>query len=145
MLKTDYKDDLFEGERKYKMTTDTEGKVTLKDATTYTQKGTSFGELDMNNTNKAVNRLYGEKSVTLTEAGWTSTPPYAQTIKVEGMLDTDRPFIECAADITSKAEKTRIRKEWDKVDRIVTEEGQFTAYCNFEKPSMDLPLKIKGA
>ena len=39
MLKTDYKDDLFEGERKYKMTTDTEGKVTLKDATTYTQKG----------------------------------------------------------------------------------------------------------
>ena len=30
MLKTDYKDDLFEGERKYKMTTDTEGKVTLR-------------------------------------------------------------------------------------------------------------------
>ena len=85
MLKTDYKDDLFEGERKYKMTTDTEGKVTLKDATTYTQKGTSFGALDMNNTNTAVNRLYGEKSVTLTETGWTSTPPYAQTIKVEGM------------------------------------------------------------
>ena len=83
--------------------------------------------------------------MTLTGAGWTSTPPYAQTIKVEGMLDTDRPFIECAADITSKAEKTRLRKEWDKVDRIVTEEGQFTAYCNFEKPSMDLPLKIKGA
>ena len=83
--------------------------------------------------------------MTLTETGWTSTPPYAQTIKVEGMLDTDRPFIECAADITSKAEKTRLRKEWDKVDRIVTEEGQFTAYCNFEKPSMDLPLKIKGA
>ena len=145
MLKTDYKDDLFEGERKYKMTTDTEGKVTLKDETTYTQKGTSFGALDMNNTNTAVNRLYGEKSVTLTGAGWTSTPPYAQTIKVEGMLDTDRPFIECAADITSKAEKTRIRKEWDKVDRIVTGEGQFTAYCTFEKPSMDLPLKIKGA
>ena len=112
MLKTDYKDDLFEGERKYKMTTDTEGKVTLKDATTYTQKGTSFGALDMNNTNTAVNRLYGEKSVTLTETGWTSTPPYAQTIKVEGMLDTDRPFIECAADITSKAEKTRIGTKW---------------------------------
>ena len=72
MLKTDYKDDLFEGERKYKMTTDTEGKVTLKDETTYTQKGTSFGALDMNNTNTAVNRLYGEKSVTLTGAGWTS-------------------------------------------------------------------------
>ena len=49
------------------------------------------------------------------------------------------------SDITSKTEKTRLRKEWDKVDRIVTEEGQFTAYCNFEKPSMDLPLKIKGA
>ena len=46
MLKTDYKDDLFEGERKYNMTTDTEGKTTLKDVTEYTQKGTSFGALE---------------------------------------------------------------------------------------------------
>ena len=96
-LKTNYKDDIYEGNRKYKEITNSDGTISLEDKTTYTQEA------------------------------------------------TDRPDISCVDDLTSKASKKARRKEWGKVDRIVTGTDQITAYCNFEKPALDLPLEIQRA
>nr|DAG33849.1 MAG TPA: hypothetical protein [Bacteriophage sp.] len=144
-LKTTYKDDIYDGNRKYQQISNADGTISLVDQTNYTQEGDSFKAEDINATNAAINRLYDTKTATLTAGGWTSSTPYTQTVTVPGMKESDRPEISCTDDLTSKANKKARRKEWGKVDRIVTANGQITAYCNFEKPTLDLPLEIKGA
>lgn len=41
-LKTDYKDDIYEGSRRYRITPNEDGTSTITDATTYTQKEISL-------------------------------------------------------------------------------------------------------
>ena len=84
------------------------------------------------------------KNTLLSADGWSETAPYEQTVQVEGILETDSPFIECAEDVLTKEEKKLYRKQWDKIDRIVTGNGQITAYCYFEKPTLSLEIRIKG-
>ena len=47
-LKTNYVDDVFEGNRKYTMTTNADSTISLVDATTYSQVGDTFGAEDIN-------------------------------------------------------------------------------------------------
>lgn len=145
LLKTDYKNAIYSGNRKYKITTDANGVSEIADNTEYTQEGDRFGGGDINATNTEINRLNQMLEVTLLASGWSSTAPYSQTVAVEGIEDTDRPVIECIADVASKAQKRAMAKAWDMVDKIVTGDGTITAYCNFEKPDVDIPLRIKGA
>lgn len=59
-LKTDYKNDKFSGMRKYKIETDSEtGLSTLDDKTEYVEVGDIFSADDINNTNKAINKIEG--------------------------------------------------------------------------------------
>lgn len=56
-LKTDFKDDIFEGNRKYKLSQDGEGNTEIQDVTAYSQEGDLFTAEHINATNKAVNGL----------------------------------------------------------------------------------------
>lgn len=56
-LKTDFKDDIFEGNRKYKLSQDGEGNTEIQDVTVYSQEGDLFTAEHINATNKAVNGL----------------------------------------------------------------------------------------
>lgn len=56
-LKTDFKDDIFEGNRKYKLSQDCEGNTEIQDVTVYSQEGNLFTAEHINATNKAVNGL----------------------------------------------------------------------------------------
>lgn len=56
-LKTDFKDDIFEGNRKYKLSQDGEGNTEIQDVTVYSQEGNLFTAEHINATNKAVNGL----------------------------------------------------------------------------------------
>ena len=56
-LKTDYKDDVFSGDRKYQKKDNSDGTISLVDKTAYSQKGDIFSAADINATNKAVNGL----------------------------------------------------------------------------------------
>lgn len=60
-LKENYKDDILDvsvnTKRKYRMTENADGTVSLDDETVYTQEGDSFGASDMNATNSKVNTL----------------------------------------------------------------------------------------
>ena len=57
MLKTDYKDDVFEGDRQYSLTQNANNTISLRDVTTYTREGDQFGAGDINATNEALNNL----------------------------------------------------------------------------------------
>ncbi len=67
-LKTDYKDDVLSGERKYVIVDNGDGTVSFRDVTQYTQVGDSFGALDINNTNEAVNSIQDDIGFTGTGA-----------------------------------------------------------------------------
>lgn len=144
MLREDYKDALFEGDRKYNLKNNSDGTVSLTDATQYTQEGDAFAARDVNATNQAVNKLAAIRDVTLPASGWSTSAPYTQTIQVEGVVETDRPFIgPNIGNITADQEKA-ITKNWGKVSRAVSGNGQITFYCFAKKPDVDLPLVVKG-
>lgn len=72
-LKTDYKNDVFSGQRKYTMTDNGDNTVSFTDVTTYSQVGDNFGASDINAANTAVNNLtyYLEQAQTLSTSGNT--------------------------------------------------------------------------
>lgn len=54
-LRTDYQDDVFEGNRKYNMVDNGDGTVSLIDATIYSQVGDTYGASEINEQNAAIN------------------------------------------------------------------------------------------
>ena len=56
-LKTDYKDDVFPGSRKYIQTVNEDGTISLSDATQYEQQGDYFGANELNAIGKAINNV----------------------------------------------------------------------------------------
>ena len=87
-LKTDYRDDIYEGSRRWRLTQNEDGTYGISDATAYTQKGDSFGQNDINATNKAVNALRNDKQITI-PAFTQSAAPYTADIKVQHLKTTD--------------------------------------------------------
>ena len=67
-LKTNYKDDVFTGKRKYRITNNDDGTVSLDDVTVYTQQGDIFGAADINAINKEI--ISTTKVVTIQPEEW---------------------------------------------------------------------------
>ena len=113
-LKTDYKNDIFSGKRKYHMTNNDDGTISLDDVTTYVQEGDILSADDVNATNKAVNELRtgsdsfqeeitekvkavsetadaltGEALLTFKSSGWSDTAPYTQKVTFAGIKEKD--------------------------------------------------------
>lgn len=57
MLKENYKNDMFSGDRKYRLKNNSDGTVSFEDVTTYSQVGDVFEAGDINETNRTVNEL----------------------------------------------------------------------------------------
>lgn len=60
-MKTDWKDDMFEGDRKYNLVSNSDGTTSLEDVTEYTQQGDAFGAKELNEIGEEFNEL--KKSV----------------------------------------------------------------------------------
>lgn len=144
-LKTDYKDDGFAGNRKYRMITNADGTMSFEDVTPYDPVGDSFGALDINTTNKAVNRLDHVTEVTLTATGWSSAAPYSQVVNVAGITENDRPTVGLyLPDGITAANVDLKEKAFDCVNRAVSGAGKITVYCYNKKPTTDFQIQIKG-
>ena len=144
-LKTDYKDDGFAGNRKYRMITNADGTMSFEDVTPYDPVGDSFGALDINTTNKAVNRLDHVTEVTLTATGWSIAAPYTQTVSVAGITEKDRPTVSLyLPDGITAANVDLKEKAFDCVNRAVSGAGIITVYCYKKKPTTDFQIQVKG-
>ncbi len=144
-LKTDYKDAMYDGQRRYRLIPNEDGTYSLPDATAYTQQGDKFGANDINQTNRAVNKLEAVKTVTLTVAGWSSSAPYTQTVSVPGVFETDRPIIgQYLPEGISLAEEDLQEKAYNCVTRAVSGNGSITVYCRKKKPASDFQIQMKG-
>lgn len=169
-LKENYKNDMFEGRRKYNMIENADGTVSLDDVTQYKQVGDVFSSEDINATNKAVNTLEngnkefeqvitqrvdkvedtvgsltGEVLLSFTASGWSSTAPYTQTVNFPGIKTTDIPIYGLRltgtlSNVTVEAQKLA----WGYVDRIASGNGTVTACCYSKKPATNIVVSAKG-
>lgn len=147
-LKTDYKDAMFDGARKYRITQNPDGTSGIADETVYTQQGDRFGANDINETNTAVNRLTHTISVTLTAAGWTgSAAPYSQTVNAEEITADDEPVL---VSMLAEGADSAAQKSYNKAFAIVaagtgtTGTGTVT-FRVYKKPTTDITVGLKGA
>ncbi|WP_138308039.1 MULTISPECIES: hypothetical protein [unclassified Clostridium] len=144
-LKTDYKADVFEGNRKYLISQDGEGKSEIQDVTVYSQEGDVFGPDDINLTNKAVNALNHVVSVSLPVSGWSVAAPYTQTVSVEGLTAEDSPIlVKVIADGATPEQVKAYNKAFGMIDDGDTADGQATFKCYNKKPTIDMTVGLKG-
>lgn len=68
-LKTNYKDDVFSGRRKYRMINNADGTVSFEDVTEYSQVGDTFGAADINATNSDIENTQLEYAGTASSTG----------------------------------------------------------------------------
>ena len=91
-----------------------------------------------------VESMFDIKHAVLTALDWSPIAPYTQTVLIQGIKETDTPTIACAAKVQTESQKKMLSKNWGFVDDIITDTNKITAYCYFKKPTVDLPLLIKG-
>lgn len=144
-LKTDYKDDIYEGSRRYRITPNDDGTSTITDATTYTQKGDKFGQNDVNAINIEINKIQAMRTIKLTAAGWSEAAPYVQTISVDGMTAADLPIplLDVSAATNFSNEKLW-RKQYGWISYYDTADGTITFTAKHRKPTVDLSIGLKG-
>ena len=73
MLKTDYKNDVFSGQKKYSMTENEDNTVTFTDVTNYSQVGDNLGVSELNIINEILNGLANFLELTQTLSTSAST------------------------------------------------------------------------
>ena len=145
-LKTSYRDDVFEGNRKYTLTQGGDGKYEIIDSTNYTVQGDTFGANDINATNKAINATNDVKEVWVRVNDFTPNRPYILRIDVPGMKATDRPEISHII-IDGATDPNVIKGAWKSyscIDRVITYNGYIEVQCFRKKPAQDILLGIKG-
>lgn len=144
-LRTDYIDDIFEGSRIWRITTNEDGTCTIADATVYTQKGDKFGQNDINAITTEINRMTREVEITLLAANWSSTAPYTQTVSVPGLKETDHVQMMSAIKTDTASATASV---WDKMGALVKAgkamNGQAMFCCPAKKPSSDFNVKLVG-
>ena len=152
MLKTDYKSDVFEGNRKYQISQDGEGKSEILDVTAYSQEGDIFGPNDINATNRAVNALRNDKLITI-PAFTQSAAPYTADIKVQHLKTTDAielyvGLIKSDSELTAaqKAEKIKIRRKYLNMidDAECNTDGILTVTSYSKKPATEFAVWLRG-
>lgn len=144
-LKTNYKDDVFEGNRKYTLTQGGDGKYEIVDSTHYTVQGDLFGANDINATNSAVNALQGLKQVLVDVSKWSNTAPYTQEISVPGITSADSPTVGLYLSGTESADAVKaMNKAFAMVDFVETLNGKIRVKCFNKKPAVSFWIGLKG-
>lgn len=84
VLRTDYQDAVWSGNRKYRLTTNGDNTTSVTDVTEYSVEGDNFGSGDINRTNAVIkeveNAQLSSRKITLPASGWS-----ASTVAIDGM------------------------------------------------------------
>lgn len=151
-LKTDYKDDVFSGNRKYQKVENGDGTVSLIDKTEYTQAGDTYGAADINATNAEVNLLGGFHHVLqmiLLSSGWSASTTtvnggkyYVQVKTVQKIYDQNPTILINGEPLPTEAQQSA----YDQLSYAVADANSKTiTFYASEKPNADISLIVKGA
>nr|DAI55413.1 MAG TPA: hypothetical protein [Caudoviricetes sp.] len=144
-LKTDYKDDVFTGQRKYRELDNGDSTKTFVDTTVYSQKGDKFGAKDVNGITKTLNALQEVRQVFVDVSKWSNTAPFTQEIEIPGMQSTDVPIVGLLLTGSETAEVIKaLNKSFSRVDFVETLDGKVRVKCLSKKPEVSFTLALKG-
>ena len=144
-LRTNYKNDVFEGNRRYTLIQGGDGKYEIIDSTNYTVQGDSFGANDINTTNSAVNALQGLRQVLVDVSKWSNTAPYTQEISVPGITSADSPTVGLYLSGQESADAVKaMNKAFAMVDFVETLNGKIRIKCFSKKPVVSFWIGLKG-
>lgn len=144
-LRTNYKNDVFEGNRKYTLTQGGDGKYEIIDSTHYTVQGDLFGASDINATNSAINALQGLRQVLVDASKWSNTAPYMQEIDVQGITSADAPTVGLYLSGNESADVVKaMNKAFARVDFVETLNGKIRIKCFSKKPAVSFWIGLKG-
>lgn len=144
-LKTDYKDAVFSGERKYQEIFNSDGTKSFTDRTSYTYQGDRFGANDINATNSAINALQGLRQVLVDVSKWSNTAPYMQEIDVQGITSADAPTVGLYLSGNELADAVKaMNKAFALVDFVETLNGKIRIKCFSKKPAVSFWIGLKG-
>lgn len=142
-LKTDYKDDVFSGSRKYIQTVNEDGTISLSDATQYEQQGDYFGANDINTTNEAVNNKADPsliRNVNLTAANWSGTSaPYSNIVNVEGVTASSNIFTSIGSGASAAQYAAAVDAQ---LHCAAQGAGTVTIKAFDTKPTIDIPISV---
>lgn len=144
-MKTDWKDDMFSGQRKYNVTQNSDGSQSFTDVTAYTQEGDAFGAKELNEIGAEVNKIQAMKTIALPASGWSSTAPYTQTVGIAGIKESDLPvpLLDVSSAASLSEEKT-LKKQFGWISYYDTADGSITFTAKYRKPTVDLSVGLKG-
>ena len=83
---------------------------------------------------------------TFLASGWSfdeNKAVYKQEIAVNGILQTDNPFIDVYLSGISAGPALQILDSWNCIGRMFALNNSITAYCYEEKPTVDIPIILK--
>ena len=144
-MRVDWKDDIFTGDRKYNLINNSDGTVSMTDATEYTQQGDAFGAKELNEIGAEVNKIQAMKNIVLTASGWSSTAPYTQTVEIDGITESDLPVpLLDVSGAESLSEEKAMKKQFGWISYYDTDDGSITFTAKYRKPTMDLSVGLKG-
>ena len=144
-LRTNYKNDVFEGNRKYTLTQGGDGKYEIIDSTNYTVQGDRFGANDINATNSAVNALQGLRQVLVDVSKWSNAAPYTQEISVQGIASADSPTVGLYLSGQESADAVKaMNKAFAMIDFVETLNGKIRVKCFNKKPAVSFWIGLKG-
>lgn len=142
-LKTNYQEDVYEGNRKYTMTTNSDNSVSLVDVTDYSKRGDTFGANDINATNIQVNENTdripsAEVAVTLSASGW-STQTKRYTITNANITATSNQEILPARNIT--AEQLEALQNAN-IQDYAQAAGNIVIQAYGDLPTINIPIRL---
>lgn len=95
------------------------------------------------NIKAAVDKVVEVKTATITTTWTGASAPYTQVITVAGMTANDRPMISPVYD-AALATAIAQKEAWNMVSKITTQAGSMVVTCFEEKPTVAIPIQIKG-
>lgn len=85
------------------------------------------------------------RSATLTSSGWSNSAPYAQTVTVTGITSSDRPMITWGAPSSRTAANYKaLKRAFAMIDSAETGTNTITFVCYSNRPTVNIPILIKG-
>lgn len=90
-----------------------------------------------------LNDIVGTKTAAISTTWTGAAAPYTQTISIAGIVATDRPIISpvySASNATAIAQK----EAWNMISKIETGASALYVTCFEEKPTIAIPIQIKG-
>ena len=95
-----------------------------------------------------IKKLSRKITLTFTADGWSEAAPYTQTLKASGITENDSPErwfdYPAGADASSDFDFDKYDEETGYITYCETGNGEITAVCKKDKPTMDIVVVFKG-